>query len=100
MKFFDLVLIFFFLIMSLTAVLLTIYDKRAAKAAPDRRTPEKTLMLVAFFFGSFAMYITMKLIRHKTKHKKFMIGIPIFMALHAAFIIAYIIWLRPMLPVG
>lgn len=100
MKFFDYVLIVFFALMSLAAVLLTCYDKRAAKAAPDRRTPEKTLMLVAFFFGSFAMFITMKLIRHKTRHAKFMIGIPVFMALHAAFLIAYILWLRPMLPVG
>lgn len=28
------------------------------------------------------MYITMKLIHHKTRHKKFMIGIPIFIGVH------------------
>lgn len=100
MKFFDYVLIALFVVMSFVAVVLTIYDKNAAKNNPGRRTPERTLMLTAFLFGSFAMYITMKLIRHKTLHAKFMIGIPIFMVLHVLFIIAYIVWLRPMLPVG
>ncbi len=35
------------------------------------------------------MYITMKKIRHKTKHKKFMIGIPVIMILQAG-VIAYL----------
>ncbi len=93
----DWLLIAVFGVMSVVAVCLTCYDKSAAKKRPNARTPEATLMLVAFFFGSFAMYITMQLIRHKTKHAKFMVGIPVFMALHAGLIAAYIFWLRPLL---
>ena len=93
----DWILLAILLIMSIVAVIITCYDKRAAKVRPDVRTPEATLMLIAFLFGSFAMYITMQLIRHKTKHAKFMIGIPVFMVLHIAIIVAYLVWIRPLL---
>jgi uncharacterized membrane protein YsdA (DUF1294 family) len=97
MIFTDYVLIAVLVIMSIVAVMITCYDKRAAKAAPKRRTPERTLMLIALLFGSFAMYVTMQLIRHKTKHPKFMIGVPVCMAIDTALIAAYFIFLRPQL---
>lgn len=71
-------------IISLVSVIVTVYDKLASKGAPKHRTPEKTLLLLAALGGSAAMYITMQLIRHKTKHAKFMIGIPVIMLLQAA----------------
>ena len=61
---------------SLLAVCLTVYDKYAAKRK-KARIPEKILFLTALFGGSLAMYITMLVIRHKTKHKRFMIGLPL-----------------------
>ena len=70
-------------IISLVSVIVTVYDKIAAKSAPKHRTPEKTLLLLAALGGSAAMYITMQLIRHKTKHAKFMIGIPVIMLVQA-----------------
>lgn len=73
-------------IISLIAVIVTVYDKIAAKKAPKHRTPEKTLLLLSALGGSAAMYITMQLIRHKTKHGKFMIGIPVIMVLQAGII--------------
>lgn len=45
------------------------------------RVPEKTLFILAFLGGSLAEYITMKLIRHKTLHKSFMIGLPVIIIL-------------------
>lgn len=63
-------------LISLVAVIVTVYDKIAAKRLPGHRTPEKTLFLIAALGGSIAMYATMQLIRHKTKHKSFMLGIP------------------------
>ena len=60
---------------SFAAVFFTVYDKIAAKAG-NRRIPEKTLFNIAAFGGAIAMYATMVTIRHKTKHKSFMIGIP------------------------
>jgi uncharacterized membrane protein YsdA (DUF1294 family) len=67
---------------SLVSVAVTVYDKLAAKRRPRRRAPEKTLMLLGLSGGAAAMYVTMLLIRHKTQHKKFMIGLPLFIVLH------------------
>ena len=39
------------------------------------------------------MYATMKKIRHKTEHPKFMIGIPVIMVVQVA-LAAFIVWLR------
>ncbi len=61
---------------SLLAVCLTVYDKYAAKSKKTR-IPEKILFITALFGGSLAMFITMLVIRHKTKHKRFMVGLPV-----------------------
>jgi uncharacterized membrane protein YsdA (DUF1294 family) len=65
-----------------------VYDKYAAKRK-KARIPEKTLFLTALFGGSLAMYITMLVIRHKTKHKRFMVGLPV-IALAQAVLLAII----------
>ncbi len=68
-------------VISLIAVIVTCYDKIAAKKLPKHRTPEATLFSISILGGSVAMYITMRLIRHKTLHKRFMIGIPLIIVL-------------------
>lgn len=68
--------IIYLLIISLTAIIMTVSDKSRAKKH-SRRVPEKTLFTTAALGGSAAMYITMLTIRHKTKHKRFMIGLPL-----------------------
>ncbi len=85
MKPFLLIIYFCF---SLLAVCLTVYDKYAAKSK-ILRIPEKLLFLVSLFGGSLAMYVTMLVIRHKTKHKRFMIGLPV-IALAQAVLLAII----------
>ena len=72
---------------SLVAVIVTCYDKIAAKKLPGHRTREKTLFLISALGGSVAMFVTMQIIHHKTKHKSFMIGIPLIMLAQAALII-------------
>lgn len=62
---------------SLLAAALTIYDKIASKKFTHSRVPEAVLILTAILGGSVAMLITMEAIRHKTKHKKFTIGLPV-----------------------
>lgn len=86
------VLIFFGL-MSFVGFGMTMYDKLAAQAG-KRRIPEKTLMTVGFFGGAIGMYVTMQLIRHKTKHKKFMVGLPLMIILHIAIIVCSVIFLK------
>lgn len=70
-------------IASVFTVIITIYDKLAAKSN-NRRIPEKTLLISGFLGGATAMLITMKLIRHKTRHMKFMITLPVMSVLHIA----------------
>ena len=50
-------------------------------------------MLISAIGGSVGMYLTMKKIRHKTRHPKFMVGIPVIIALQIA-LAAFILWLR------
>lgn len=74
---------------SLLAVILTVADKR--RAVRHRfRVPEFTLLLVSVLGGSVAMLVTMLLIRHKTRHPKFMVGIPVIILLQAAAV--FLIW--------
>ena len=79
----------YLLIISAFAVIITVYDKIAAKKLPRHRVPEKTLMFIGFLGGAAAEFVTMKLIRHKTRHRKFMLGLPAMTVLHAALIAAY-----------
>jgi len=73
-------------VISLLAVILTIHDKRAARRH-KWRVRESTLLLVSALGGSVAMLMTMLLIRHKTKHAKFMVGLPVIIAIQIAAII-------------
>jgi len=61
---------------SLLAVIITIHDKSAARRH-KWRVRESTLLFVSALGGSVAMLLTRCFIRHKTKHAKFMIGIPL-----------------------
>lgn len=65
------------------SVIVTVYDKIAAKKLPRHRTREATLLLLSALGGSVAMLLTMLVIRHKTKHVKFMLGIPLIILLQA-----------------
>ena len=74
-----------FALISLIAVIVTVADKIKAKRG-RWRVPEATLMGISVLGGSVAMLVTMIMIRHKTKHMKFMIGIPLIIILQAALI--------------
>lgn len=82
-------LIIYILIISIISILLTIYDKIASKKFKRNRIRENVLLFIAFIGGSLSMYITMRLIKHKTRHKKFMISLPIIIICQL-FIIFYI----------
>jgi len=75
---------------SLLAAILTVYDKSAARRH-KWRVRESTLLLVAALGGSVAMLVTMLLIRHKTKHAKFMVGLPIIIAMQIAVVVTIIV---------
>jgi uncharacterized membrane protein YsdA (DUF1294 family) len=62
-------------------------DKLKAKNE-KKRISEKTLLMTAFFMGSVGAVIGMVVFRHKTKHWKFKILLPLFIILNVAFVIA------------
>jgi uncharacterized membrane protein YsdA (DUF1294 family) len=76
----------FYLVIAVVSVILTVHDKSAARKGAWR-VPEATLMGIGFIGGALPMLITMKLIRHKTRHIKFMVGLPLEIILHVAIII-------------
>ena len=76
-------------IISLISVIVCIYDKGISKKnRVELRIPEATLLLLSALGGSVAMFATMLLVRHKTKHAKFMLGIPLIMIAQAAAVFA------------
>lgn len=71
-------------VISIFSVVMCIYDKIISKRnRVELRVSEKALLILSALGGSVAMLITMLLIRHKTKHLKFMLGIPIMIAIQA-----------------
>lgn len=70
-------------VINLLAVILTVHDKNAAQKN-NWRVRERTLMLFAALGGSPEMYLTMLAISHKTRKKKFMIGIPVIFLIQLA----------------
>ncbi len=68
--------LFIYLItISLVSVFITVLDKFCAKHNMWRIS-EKALLIFSVLGGGVAMYITMRIIRHKTRKNKFMFGIP------------------------
>ena len=80
-------IIIYLIAISVISIFVCIYDKFASKHATKHRTREATLLLLSALGGSVAMFATMQLIRHKTKHAKFMIGIPAIFVLQVVAII-------------
>ena len=73
---------------SLVSIIVCCYDKIAAKHWTKHRTRERTLLLLSALGGSVAMLLCMLLIRHKTKHAKFMVGIPLIILVQIAAAVA------------
>ena len=74
---FEKIIPLYLIIISVISIVVCIYDKIAAKRMPKHRTREATLLILSALGGSVAMLATMLIIRHKTKHVKFMLGIPL-----------------------
>ncbi|MCL2190313.1 MAG: DUF1294 domain-containing protein [Defluviitaleaceae bacterium] len=60
-------------------------DKDKAKSGAWR-TPESTLIAVAFFMGAMGAFLGMRILRHKTQHIKFKVLIPLAMVVNLAVI--------------
>ncbi len=86
------ILLVYLAIINAAAFVLMHSDKKKAIKG-NWRIPEKTLLGICALGGSLGGLIAMRLFRHKTKHPRFCIGIPIMLVLH----IALLLWLVPKL---
>ncbi|MBQ8366049.1 MAG: DUF1294 domain-containing protein [Bacteroidaceae bacterium] len=73
---------------SLLTFALFAFDKHLA-IYNRTRIPEFILLLFSFLGGAFGALCAMILFRHKTKHKMFLICVPVFLALQLAIDIIY-----------
>ncbi|MBE6988153.1 MAG: DUF1294 domain-containing protein [Ruminococcaceae bacterium] len=79
----DKTILAYLLVMNIMAFAMYGLDKYYAMR--DKwRISEKNLLLVAYLGGSIGAYAGMKIFRHKTKHAKFTIGVPLAIVLHIA----------------
>lgn len=71
--------LYYLLIINAVAFLLMMIDKHKAKKR-KWRISEATLMGTALLGGSIGAWFGMQVFRHKTKHRKFTLGIPLIFA--------------------
>lgn len=82
-------LLIYLSIISVFAFIITVFDKVRAMRG-GWRVKEATLVFVSALGGSVVMLLTMLLIRHKIREKKFMVGIPLIIVAQLA--LAFVIW--------
>ena len=87
------ILLVYLLLINAIGFLLMLVDKYKAKRNLWR-IPEATLMGVAAIGGSIGAIAGMNLFRHKTKHPKFYIGLPVILALQI--VLVYLLALKLM----
>ena len=83
----------YLIIINAIAFVLMLVDKQKA-IKRKFRIPEATLMGVAAVGGSIGAWIGMQIFRHKTKHIKFTLGIPLIFGIQALAAIALWYFLR------
>ena len=80
----------YLLLMNAIGILLMLIDKQKARKN-HWRIPEATLMTIAAFGGSLGCIGGMYAFRHKTKHLKFTLGLPILLAIQImVFVICFL----------
>ena len=82
------IILLYLIIINAAAFLLMLVDKLKAKQGAWR-IPERTLIGAAVLGGSIGAWMGMYLFRHKTKHIKFTLGIPVILVVQ----LALVVWL-------
>ena len=77
-------------VINLIGLILMGADKSKAKKHLWR-IPEKTFFLISFLGGALGCWIGMYQFRHKTKHKKFVYGIPAILLFHVVVFVVLLV---------
>ena len=86
-------LIAYLVIINATGFLFMLIDKRKAQKNLWR-IPERTLLGIAICGGSLGTLLGMNAFRHKTKHLKFSLGVPLILAVHILIAVFLLIWMQ------
>ncbi len=68
------------------------YSDKSKSKKGNWRVPEKNLFFTAIILGSLGILLGMYLFRHKTKHNKFVIGIPTILVIQILVFTKYFIF--------
>ena len=71
------ILLLYLILINLFGLVLYGVDKAKSKHKGSRRIPERVLLWVARLGGGVGCWMGMMLFRHKTKHTRFMILVPL-----------------------
>ena len=82
-------ILLYLLILNAVSFLLMLADKQKAKKNLWR-IPESTLLLSAAIGGSIGSLAGMYTFRHKTKHLKFTLGVPVILVLQMAAVFLFL----------
>lgn len=82
-------ILLYLLIVNAVSFLLMLADKQKAKKKLWR-IPESTLLLSAAIGGSIGSLAGMYTFRHKTKHLKFTLGVPVILVLQMAAVFLFL----------
>lgn len=80
------VILIYLLIMNAAGFLVMTADKLFAKTNAWR-VPENNLLGMAAIGGSIGVWTAMYIVRHKTKHPKFVIGVPVILSVQIGFVL-------------
>jgi len=85
------ILLVYLAVVNLVALIMYYADKQKAKKHAWR-TPEATLIGVAAIGGALGAYAGMQIFRHKTKHVKFIVCVPLCLILWIALVV--VLWMK------
>ena len=84
------VILIYLLIINAAGFLVMTADKLFAKSGAWR-VPENNLLGIAAIGGSIGVWVAMYAVRHKTKHMKFVIGVPVILAVQIGLVLYFIL---------
>ena len=79
-------LLVYLIVINLVTFLTFGADKRRAQRG-KRRVPERTLFMLALCGGSLGAVYGMVGFRHKRRHKRFRVGVPLLLLVHAVLVV-------------
>ena len=89
-KYILLALVMYLVIINVLGFILMHVDKKQAKKRRHaRRIPELVLLIISVLGGSIGIMAGMEIFRHKTKHKRFFLGIPITLLIQVCLVAAF-----------